>query len=151
MMILAAVVVVVISCTVRKPLERGSIVAQFAHLPKPQLLEALTGALRAEGISVVRTDVGKGTIVTDSFEVDPQDCDCGMNFFGAEYPGSRRGQMRIDVTTGRDVTVKFDFHTLLTITANNKQVRCTSFGRLEERLLKSVETKLGIARLNAAP
>lgn len=138
-----------ISCTVRKPTLREPIVAEFQRSNRAEVMETLTKILDSEAIPVFRKDLQKGTIETDSFEVPPVYCDCGMNFFGAQYPGTRRGKMRILVSGSEETKIKFEFATLLTITANNRQVHCTSFGLLEEKILTQLETRLGTVRVNA--
>lgn len=112
-------------------------------------MATLKKILESENIPISSTDLQRGTIVSDSFEVLPEYCDCGMNFFGAQYPGTRRGKMRILVSGSAATRIKFEFATLLTITANNRQVKCTSFGLLEERILTGVEKRLGTVRVNA--
>lgn len=99
--------------------------------------------MEAEKIRIAIKDVGKGVIVTDSFNVLPEYCDCGKNFLGAEYPGQRRGVMRVNVSDGRKITVTFDFKTKLRITANNRLLVCTSHGVLENKLLTALEKELG--------
>ncbi|MGB5137389.1 MAG: hypothetical protein WBP29_02540, partial [Candidatus Zixiibacteriota bacterium] len=100
-------------------------------------------------IPIARRDLQRGIIVTDSFEVIPEQCDCGVNFFGAEYLGTRRGRMDIVVSGESEIDIEFKFGTLLTIKANNQQVKCTSSGILEEEILKQLEKSLGVARENA--
>lgn len=112
-------------------------------------MQKLETILSNEHIPVLRIDRQAGTILTDSFSILPEYCDCGKNFFGAEYPGTRRGQMAISVQDANRTTVKFKFGTLLNITANNKQVICTSFGILEDKILDQLDTELGVARANA--
>lgn len=112
-------------------------------------MAALSKILAERKIPVLRSDLQHGTIVSDSFEVQPEYCDCGMNFFGAQYPGRRRGQMRIAISGDREISVKFEFATLLTIRANNRQVKCTSFGILEGEILTDLDKTLGVVRDNA--
>lgn len=148
--IMASLLILLASaCTVRKPTERAPVLAVYSHTSAAQVVGALKAILAEERIPVSARSTGGATIVTDSFEVLPEYCDCGRNFFGAEYPGIRRGQMKFTVTDGGTARVKIEFATLLTITANNKHVHCTSFGILEDKLLKRLEERLGTARLNA--
>lgn len=139
----------VAACTVRRPTERAPVLAVYPHTSAAEVIGALKTVLAEERIPVSAHATGGATIVTDSFVVLPEYCDCGRNFFGAEYPGIRRGQMKLTVTDGGTVRVKIEFATLLTITANNKHVHCTSFGILEEKLLKRLEERLRTARSNA--
>ena len=138
-----------VSCTTRRPTMREPIVAEFQRSNRAEVMETLKRILESEKIPISGTDLQRGTIVSDSFEVLPEYCDCGMNFFGAQYPGTRRGKMRILVSGSAETKVKFEFATLLTITANNRQVKCTSFGLLEERILTELEKRLGTVRVNA--
>jgi len=148
--IMASLLIVLASaCTVRKPMERAPILAVYPHTSAAQVVGVLKSILAEEQIPVSARPTDGATIVTDSFEVLPEYCDCGKNFFGAEYPGIRRGQMKFTVTDGGTARVKIEFATLLTVTANNKQVHCTSFGILEDKLLKRLEERLGTARSNA--
>ncbi len=144
-MLMAAVT----SCTTHRPTMREPIVAEFQRSNRAEVMETLTKILESEKIPIARSDLQRGTITSDSFEVLPEDCDCGMNFFGAQYPGTRRGKMRILVSGVAETRIKFEFAALLTITANNRQVNCTSFGLLEERILAELEKRLGTARVNA--
>lgn len=138
-----------IACTVRKPTSREPVMAAYSQVETAQIMSALESSLKEEHIPIHKFDRTGGIIVTDSFAVLPEDCDCGKNFFGAEYPGTRRGQMTITIQGGTQKTVKFKFGTLLNITANGKQIRCTSFGTLEEKILKLLEAELGAVRHNA--
>jgi hypothetical protein len=147
--ILVILMTTAISCTTRRPTLREPVVAEFQRSNRSEVMETLTKILEAEQIPISRTNLQKGTIETDSFEVLPEYCDCGMNFFGAQYPGTRRGKMRILVSGSADTNIKFEFATLLNITANNRRVKCTSFGLLEEKILTEMEKRLGIARSNA--
>lgn len=128
---------------------REPVVAEFRHSDRAEVMETLTKILEDEQISINRKDLQKGTIESDSFEVLPEYCDCGMNFFGAQYPGTRRGKMRILLSGNTDTKIKFEFGTLLNITANGRRVKCTSFGLLEEKILTEMEKRLGLARSNA--
>ncbi len=146
---LVILVALAVSCTTRRPTMREPIVAEFRQSNRAEVMAALKKILESENIPISSTDLQRGTIVSDSFEVLPEYCDCGMNFFGAQYPGTRRGKMRILVSGSAATRIKFEFATLLTITANNRQVKCTSFGLLEERILTGVEKRLGTVRVNA--
>jgi len=147
--VLVILISVAVSCTVRKPTLREPVVAEFQHGNRPEVMETLTKILDAEQIPISRTDLQKGTIESDSFEVLPEYCDCGMNFFGAQYPGTRRGKMRILLSGSAETKIKFEFATLLNITANGRKVKCTSFGLLEDKIITELEKRLGIARSNA--
>lgn len=136
----------VLGCTVRKPLTRDPVMATYRQTSQAKLIDALKSILDSAKIPLLRTDYAAGKIVSDSFEVLPEYCDCGKNFFGAEYPGTRRGQMVIEVSAQRDAAVSFRLGTLLNIKANNKQVHCTSFGILEEKIISQLDSRLGIAR-----
>ncbi len=148
-LILVILIAAAVSCTTRRPTIREPIVAEFQRSNRAEVMETLKKILESEKIPISSTDLQKGTIVSDSFEVLPEYCDCGMNFFGAQYPGTRRGKMRILVSGSAETKIKFEFATLLTITANNRQVNCTSFGLLEERILTELEKRLGTVRVNA--
>ncbi len=148
-LVLIILIAAAVSCTTRRPTMREPIVTEFHRSDRAAVMETLTKILESQKIPVSRSDLQKGTIVTDSFDVIPEDCDCGMNFFGAQYPGTRRGRMRILVSGSAETKIKFEFATLLTITANNRQVNCTSFGLLEERILTELEKRLGTVRVNA--
>lgn len=128
---------------------REPIVAEYRLDNRGKVVAAMAHILETEKIPIARTDISGGIIVTDSFEVEPEYCDCGMNFFGAQYPGTRRGKMRIVVSGNAETRIKFEFGTLLAITANKRQVKCTSFGVLEERLLTQLDKALGAVRVNA--
>ncbi len=106
-------------------------------------MDKLAGLLTTEKIGVASIDVRAGAIVTDSFDVLPEYCDCGKNLLGAEYPGQRRGVMRVNVSDGRKITVTIDFKTRLRIRANNRLLVCTSRGVLENKLLAALEKELG--------
>jgi hypothetical protein len=138
-----------LSCTVRKPLIHEPVTADYRHHERPQVAEALKQILQARKIPVARVDLSRGQIVTDSFEAAAVYCDCGMNFFGAQYPGTRRGQLRIQMSGTGETNLKFEFGALLTITANNKQVKCTSFGKLEAEIVAELDKALGTVRTNA--
>lgn len=148
-LILVLLIAAVVSCTTRRPTMREQVAAEYQRGSRAEVMETLKQILESEKIPIAAIDRQRGTIVSDSFEVLPEYCDCGMNFFGAQYPGTRRGKMRILVSGNVETRIKFEFATLLTIIANNRQVNCTSFGLLEERILSELEKRLGIARLNA--
>lgn len=150
-LILVVLAMTVLSCTIRKPTMRAAVAAEYQRSDRAEIMENLQKILETENIPVVRNDRQSGVIASDSFEVAPADCDCGMNFFGAEYPGTRRGKLRIVVSGSAPTQIKFEFAALLTITANQRQVKCTSFGLLEERILTELEKRLGMARINAQP
>ena len=148
-LVVALLGLAVLSCAVRKPTQRESVVAEYQHSKRAEVLSALSKILADRKIPIAKTDATHGSIVTDSFEVIPEYCDCGMNFFGAQYPGTRRGQMRITIRGEGEVTIKFEFETLLTIRTNNRKVKCTSFGILENEILKQLDKALGVVREHA--
>ena len=137
------------SCTVRKPVMHEQVTAEYRSLERTRVADALKQVLKARKIPIARVDLSKGLIVTDSFEAAPEYCDCGLNFFGAQYPGTRRGQLRIQMSGTGETNLKFEFGALLMITANNKRVKCTSFGRLEAEILAELDQVLGAVRNHA--
>ena len=130
-------------CAVRAPIVRPPVTHTYELRERRQIIEGFAEQLTAEGIKITTKDIGKGIIVTDSFDVTPEYCDCGKNLLGAEYPGQRRGIMRVNVSNGRKITITIDFKTRLRITANNKTVVCTSYGILENKLLTNLGKELG--------
>ena len=142
---LIGMILLIAGCTVRKPTERSAVARTYDIVERNELIEELTRIMNEEGIQVKSQNIREGTIVSDSFDVLPEFCDCGRNFFGAEYPGQRRGVMKVKISGTRAFKLTFDFHTKLVITANNKQVLCTSFGILEEKLLNALDKSLGVA------
>ena len=130
-------------CAVRVPTMRPPVTRTYELRESRQIIDGLAALLTTERIVIVTKNIGKGVIVTDSFDVLPEYCDCGKNFLGAEYPGQRRGVMRVNVSNGRQITVTFDFKTRLRITANNRLLVCTSRGVLENKLLAALEKDLG--------
>jgi hypothetical protein len=130
-------------CAVRAPIVRPPVTHTYELRERRQIIEGFAEQLTAEGIKITTKDIGKGIIVTDSFDVTPEYCDCGKNLLGAEYPGQRRGIMRVNVSNGRKITITIDFKTRLRITANNKTVVCTSYGILENKLLANLGKELG--------
>ncbi|MGB5107857.1 MAG: hypothetical protein WBP42_14215 [Candidatus Zixiibacteriota bacterium] len=139
----------VFSCAVRKPVVHDPVIARYQFNNRSEIIAAVSKVLAERKIPIARRDLQRGIIVTDSFEVIPEQCDCGVNFFGAEYLGTRRGRMDIVVSGESEIDIEFKFGTLLTIKANNQQVKCTSSGILEEEILKQLEKSLGVARENA--
>lgn len=107
------------------------------------VFEGFVALLAAERIGIATKDLGKGIIVTDSFDVLPEYCDCGKNLLGAEYPGERHGVARIKIGDGRTITVMIDLKTQLHITANNKHLVCASRRVFENKLLAALEKELG--------
>jgi hypothetical protein len=130
-------------CAVRVPTMRPPVTRTYELRESRQIIDGLAALLTAERIGIASKNVGKGVIVTDSFDVLPEYCDCGKNFLGAEYPGQRRGVMRVNVSDGRKITVTIDFKTRLRIRANNRLLVCTSRGVLENKLLAALEKELG--------
>ena len=130
-------------CAVPVQTMRPPVTHTFELRERRQVIDGFAALLAAERIKITTKDIGKGIIVTDSFNVLPEYCDCGKNLLGAEYPGERRGVMRLKVSDGRKITVTIDFKTRLRITANNRQLVCTSRGVLENKLLAALEKELG--------
>lgn len=130
-------------CAVPVQTTRPPVTHTYELRERRQIFDGFAALLTAERIRIATKDIGKGIIVTDSFDVLPEYCDCGKNLLGAEYPGERRGVMRVKVSGGRIITVTIDFKTRLRITANNKQLVCTSRGVLENKLLAALEKDLG--------
>ncbi len=125
-------------CGFQKPVVHDPILWSTREVTKAKVFEQLEAALRAEGLPISRADAAAGVIVTDSFDVLPEYCDCGKNLVGQEYPGERRGVMKITIRQGDSTTVKFDFTTRLQILGNNKILICDSHGVLEAKLLSSL-------------
>ncbi len=136
-------VLMVGGCAVRVPTMHPPVTHTYEFRERRQVIDGLVALLEAEKISIAIRDVGKGIIVTDSFDVLPEYCDCGKNFLGAEYPGQRRGVMRVNISDGRKIMVTIDFKTKLLITANKRLLVCTSRGVLENKLLTALEKELG--------
>jgi hypothetical protein len=130
-------------CAVRVPTMRPPVTRTYELRESRQIIDGLAALLTAERIGIATKNISKGVIVTDSFDVLSEYCDCGKNFLGAEYPGQRRGVMRINVSDGRKITVTIDFKTRLLIKTNNKMMVCTSYGVLENKLLTALEKELG--------
>ncbi len=130
-------------CAPREPLMHPLATYSYDVKERKELMDKLAGLLRAGGISIAKFDVRGGTIVSDSFDVLPQYCDCGKNLLGAEYPGQRRGVMRVNVASGTPAKVTIDLKTKLLIRANQKTVICTSYGVLEDSLFRALEKELG--------
>lgn len=135
-----------LSCAYKSPESHGEIVGSYSSVEKQRVWEAVLLTLEQMEIPVARKDFGRGTIFSDSFDVTPEQVDCGKNFFGADYVGTRRGVLKITIREKEEIRIEFELEALLTIKANNKQVECTSFGSLEEEILQSVELKLGMKR-----
>jgi hypothetical protein len=140
---LLLVLLLVCGCAVRGPTVRPPVTHTYELREHRKIVEELAALLVAEKIKIAFKDVSKGVIVTDSFDVLPEYCDCGKNFLGAEYPGQRHGVLRVNVNDGRKIIVTIDFKTKLRIKANNKMVNCTSFGIFENKLLTALEKELG--------
>jgi hypothetical protein len=141
--VLLLVSLLVAGCAVRAPIMRPPVTRKYELRERRQIIEGLAALLVGERIGIATKDIGKGIIVTDSFDVLPEYCDCGKNLLGAEYPGQRRGVMKVNVSNERVITVTLELKTRLRITANNKTLICTSFGVLENRLLTGLEKELG--------
>lgn len=146
---LIALATLILSCAVAQPTQHDPVIARLPNTNVHAVMAALEHVMALDSIPIHSRDFDEGLITTDSFEVKPEYADCGLNLFGSEYPGTRRGQMRITIKGSGTVQISFRFATLLTILTNNKQVVCTSFGTLENRILEQLEKQLGIARLNA--
>ncbi|TFH62174.1 MAG: hypothetical protein E4G91_07735 [Candidatus Zixiibacteriota bacterium] len=136
-------ILTVVGCVVPVQTTRPPITHTYELRERRQIIDELSALLVAEQIGIATKDIGKGIIVTDSFDVLPEYCDCGKNLLGAEYPGQRRGVMRVNVSDGRMITVTIYFKTRLRITANNRLLLCTSRGVLENKLLTALEKELG--------
>ncbi|MFH2055584.1 MAG: hypothetical protein ABIJ61_06485 [bacterium] len=125
----------VAGCTIQKPMAHDPVLWSSRELSQAEIFERLEQAVREEGLPIHKANAGDGLIVTDSFDVLTDYCDCGKNLLGADYVGERRGVLRITVKQGDSTTVKFDFTTRLKILANGKFLICDSFGVLEDKLL----------------
>ena len=141
--VLLLAMLVFAGCAVPVQTTRPPVTHTYELRERLKIIDGLAALLTAEKIGIAVKDISKGIIVTDSFDVLPGYCDCGKNLLGAEYPGVRRGVMRAKVGEGRTITVTIDFKTRLFITANNKQLVCTSRGVLENKLLAALEKDLG--------
>ena len=130
-----------LGCGFRKPAAHEPVLWGTRAATKAEVFQRLEAAMKAEGLPIAKADRGSGTIVTDSFDVLPEYCDCGLNLLGEEYPGQRRGVMTVKVSQGDSTTVKFEFQTRLTILANQKILLCGSKGVLEQKLLGSLERR----------
>jgi hypothetical protein len=138
---LALLIFLLCGCGFQKPAVHDPVLWSTREATKAKVFEQLEAALRAEGLPISRVDAAAGVIVTDSFDVLPEYCDCGKNLVGQEYPGERRGVMKITIRQGDSTTVKFDFTTRLLILANNKTLICDSHGVLEDKLLSTLRQK----------
>ncbi len=136
-------VLMVGGCAVQVQTMRPPVTRTYELRERRQIFDGLAALLVAERIGIATKDVGKGIIVTDSFDVLPEYCDCGKNLLGAEYPGQRRGVMSLKVSDGRKITITIDFKTRLRIRTNNRRLVCTSRGVLENKLLAALEKELG--------
>jgi hypothetical protein len=135
-----------VSCSYRKPASHKEIAATYASSNKQKVWDAVLQVLEQKQIPVARKDFGKGIIVSDSFTVTPDQVDCGKNFFGVDYPGTRLGVLKVKIKDSGEPRITFELGALLTITVNGKQVVCTSFGTLEDDILNSVDIQLGLKR-----
>lgn len=146
---LALLAVFTVTCMTKEPLRRDPVLRTYQDTERREVFGRLLQALEDRKIPIkVRNEV-TGVIETDSFDVLPHYCDCGKNFLGGDYPGIRRGVLRVSLSGVRPTTVKFRFETLLTITINNKHVLCSSFNVLEKEILESVDLQLGLKRNEA--
>lgn len=136
-------VFIVAGCAVQAPIVRPPVTRTYELRERQQIINGFAALLATERIGIANKDIGNGIIVTDSFDVLPSYCDCGKNLLGAEYPGERRGVMRVKVSAGWKITVAIDLKTRLRITANKKELICTSRGVLENKLLAALEKELG--------
>lgn len=136
---LVVIALLFVGCGYRKPATHESVMHSYQSLSREQAVTKLVAAMKAEGIPIKSEDPEKGRIVSDSFEVNEEWCDCGKNLLGEEYPGTRRGVMKVSVRRDRETTVTFDFKTRLTILANDKQFICGSLGVLEKKILSHLQ------------
>jgi hypothetical protein len=143
--ILVMITLLLLGCGYRKPATHEPVMHSYQNLSLEQAVTRLAAAMKAEGIPIKSEDPEKGRIVSDSFDVNEEWCDCGKNLLGEEYLGTRRGVMKVSVRRSRETTVTFDFKTRLTILANDKQLICGSLGVLEKKILSHVKTDDGSA------
>jgi hypothetical protein len=129
-------------CGFRQPLSHEPVIWSTQKAGKAEIVRQLEQAMIREGIPIQRADPAVGTIVSDSFDVLPEYCDCGKNLLGQDFPGERRGVMKVRVTANDSTKVKFDFTTKLKILANQKIVICPSYGVLEQKLIEQVRPEL---------
>jgi hypothetical protein len=144
--VLLAMSFAVSSCAYQEPYRHEEIVGSYASTTKQQVWGAVLSALDQLDIPVARKDFVSGTILSDSFTVRTDQVDCGKNFFGVDSPGSRMGVIEVAIRDDSKVQISFELGALLTIAANKKQVVCSSFGKLEQEILESLELKLGLKR-----
>lgn len=135
-----------LSCAYRVPESHEAVVGKYASTEKQRLWEAVLHVLDQKEIPVAQKNFGSGTITSDSIPVNPEQVDCGKNFFGVDYEGSRLGVLKIRIRRNSEINIGFELGALLTITANKKQVRCKSFGTLEKEILQSIDLQLGLRR-----
>jgi hypothetical protein len=138
--ILVVITLLLVGCGYRKPATHEPVMHTYQNLSLEQAVTRVAAAMKAEGIPIKSEDPEKGRIVSDSFDVNEDWCDCGKNLLGEEYPGTRRGVMKVNFRRSRETTVTFDFKTRLTILANDKQLICGSLGVLENKILSHVKT-----------
>lgn len=141
--VLILIVLMIAGCASRVPTVHPPVTRTFELQERQQIIEQLAALLAVEKIRVVSKDVARGIVVTDSFDVPAEYCDCGKNLLGAEYPGKRRGMMRFEIGGKQTITMTIHFAPQLRISANNILVKCSSSGVLEEKLLTALEKKLG--------
>ncbi len=137
---LVMITLLLVGCGFHKPATHEPVVYSYRSLSQEQAVTKLVAAMKAEGIPIKSDDPEKGLIVSDSFDVNEEWCDCGKNLLGEEYLGTRRGVMKVDVRRNRETTVTFDFKTRLTILANDKQLICGSLGVLEKEILSHLKS-----------
>jgi hypothetical protein len=140
---LTLVLLAITGCASRGPISRPPVTRTVDVQERHRVTEKLAELLTAEKIGIASRDAAKGLIVTDSFDVPVEYCDCGKNLLGAEYPGKRRGMMRLEISGGKGTAITIHFRPLLRITANDMLVQCSSSGLLEEKLLTALERELG--------
>ncbi len=134
------------SCAYKTPESHDRVLGRYTSSEKQRVWDAVLQVLEQKQIPVATRSFGEGTIVSDSISFTPEQIDCGKNFFGADYIGTRKGVLRIMIRQKSGVEIEFRLKSILTIAANNKQVECNSFGALEREILDAVDLQLGLKR-----
>lgn len=143
LILLALMLSAVVGCATQTPTMRPPVTRTLGIAERAQVVEVVCELLEAEKIGIAAKNIGRGIVVTDSFDLPAEYCDCGKNLLGAEYPGKRRGVMRWEISGNRSITITVRFHPQLRISTNNILVKCSSTGVLEDKLLTALEKKLG--------
>lgn len=144
--VVIAAALLLASCGYRKPVEHEQVMATYQSLSRQAAVTRLTEAMVAEGIPIRSANVDRGAIISDSFEVAVDYCDCGKNLLGSDYVGTRRGVMKVNVRQNHGTTVTFEFDTELTIRANGKRLICPSLGVLERKILDRTGAQIDSAK-----